>query len=260
MTDISPPQPALRAPASVLWLVGLILAAHLVFSLLGRSDRVDWLINFALFPARFLAPGTGDLPGGTLQGLFNLISFNFLHGGWDHAILNVIWLLAFGTPVARRLGTRRFLIAFFLGGAVGGLAQVMASGDDKLLVPIIGASAGVSAMIGAAARFAFPDTSWLSPSESAQRRRILSLRQTLSRRPVLVFIGIWFGLNLLFGLLGPLGFGAPDGRPISIAWIAHLGGFAGGLLLMGLVDRPPLSPSGGPGNVDYGDWYGDRAE
>ena len=56
--------------------------------------------------------------------------------------------------------------------------------------------------------------------------------------------------NFLFAL----GMGTPDGAPTSIAWVAHMAGFIAGLLLIGWFDKTPLSPSGGPGNVDYGDW------
>jgi hypothetical protein len=41
---------------------------------------------------------------------------------------------------------------------------------------------------------------------------------------------------------------------VNIAWVAHLGGFFAGLLLIGLLEKPPLSASGGPGHVDYGEW------
>ena len=61
-------------------------------------------------------------------------------------------------------------------------------------------------------------------------------------------------MNLIFGLLGPLGMATPDGSPANIAWVAHVVGFFSGLLLIGLFDKPPLSASGGPGNVDFGDW------
>jgi hypothetical protein len=45
-----------------------------------------------------------------------------------------------------------------------------------------------------------------------------------------------------------------------VAWQAHLGGFFAGLLLVGWFENPPLSPSGGPGNVDYGEWSGARTD
>jgi membrane associated rhomboid family serine protease len=69
-----------------------------------------------------------------------------------------------------------------------------------------------------------------------------------------MFIGIWLVMNLAFGLLGPYGMASPDGAPVNIAWIAHLVGFFTGLLLIGFLEKPPLSASGGPGQVGYGEW------
>ena len=50
------------------------------------------------------------------------------------------------------------------------------------------------------------------------------------------------------------GMADPGGSAVNIAWVAHLGGFFVGLLLIGLLEKPPLSASGGPGHVDYGEW------
>lgn len=247
-------EPALRAPKSVLVLLGLMLAIQAYISFGSQQDFVRLLVDYALFPARFVAPGLGGLPGGMAHGVANLVSYGFIHSGWTHVILNSVWLLAFGAPVARRMGTRRFLILYFLCLVLAGLGQVLVTPSGSYLVPIVGASGAVSGMMGAAARFAFPDARWLNPSIADNRRRLLRLREVPKRRPVMVFIIVWLVINLSFGLLGPLGFASPDGSPVNVAWVAHLVGFFAGLLLIGVIDRVPLSASGGPGNVDYGDW------
>ena len=63
-------------------------------------------------------------------------------------------------------------------------------------------------------------------------------------------------LNVLFGLISV----SPGGASLSVAWQAHLGGFFAGLLLIGWFENPPLSASGGPGNVDFGKWSGARTD
>lgn len=80
-----------------------------------------------------------------------------------------------------------------------------------------------------------------------------SIRQALTDRRTLIFVAVWIGLNFLFGLSGL----TLSGETVSIAWEAHLGGFVAGLLLFGLFDPMRQSPSGGPGNVGYGEWRGD---
>ena len=67
--------------------------------------------------------------------------------------------------------------------------------------------------------------------------------------------GVWIGLNLLFGATALSGI---LGVAVQVAWEAHLGGFLFGLLVFGLFDPLRWSPSGGPGNVGYGEWLGDQ--
>ena len=255
VTQPAPREPAFRVPRVIVFLAGTILAFQLVMQFADRPLTLALIVEMALFPARFFAENMSGLPGGLGQGVFSLFSYGFLHGGWSHCLINLVWLLAFGAPVARRLGARRFLALYLACIVIGGLVQVFSAGEEVWLVPIIGASAGVSGMMGAAARFAFPETRWLDPATAAHRRRLLPILEVPKRRPVMMFIAVWVVINVAFGLAGPLATGTMSA---NIAWQAHLGGFFAGLLLIGVIEKPPLSPSGGPGNVDYGDWK-DRA-
>jgi membrane associated rhomboid family serine protease len=240
------------APYSVLFLFGLLIGAHALRMVLSSDLAVQSIVYGALFPARFLDVGAEGLPGGWLLGSVNLFSYNLLHGDWSHVLINAFWLLAFGTPIARRTGARGFVVLFFGASLVGGLSQVLASATSSFLIPIVGASAGVSGLMGAACRFAF------SPQHRyaiwPARPRLLSTRETLQQPITLAFLGVWMGVNLLSGALAPFGFMTPDGASINVAWVAHLAGFIAGFYLLAIVDKPPLSPSGGPGRVDYGAW------
>ena len=255
--DIQPVlrEPAFRVPRVIVFLVLIILAFQLIMQFGDRPLTLTLIVEMALFPSRFYAENIGGLPGGFGQGVFSLVSYGFLHGGWSHCLINLVWLLAFGAPVARRLGARRFMALYFSCILTGGLVQVLSTSEEAWLLPIIGASAGVSGMMGAAARFAFPETRWLDSATVAQRRRLLPIKEVPRRRPVMIFISVWVVINVVSGMAGPLATGT---ILANIAWQAHLGGFFAGLLLIGLIEKPPLSPSGGPGNVDYGDWK-DRA-
>ena len=247
-------QPILRAPIIVLVLLGLFIGFQLLAEFGGRALHIEMIVALGLFPARFFAEGLGGLPGGWVQGVVNLFSHSLLHGGWSHVILNSVWLLAFGAPVAKRLGPRKFMFLFMLCVMAGGLGQIYAASYQDYLIPIIGASGGVSGLMGAASRFAFSDVRWLDPNAQQPGRHLLRLKEVPKRRPVVMFIAIWLIMNLAFGLLGPMGLADPGGNAVNIAWIAHLAGFIVGLLLIGLLEQPPLSASGGPGHVDYGEW------
>ena len=250
----TPREPAFRVPRVIVFLAAIILTFQLIMQFADRPLTWRLSLKWRCFRRGFL-PKIWAICPAVWGRVFSLVSYGFLHGGWSHCVINLVWLLAFGAPVARRLGARRFLVLYLACIVIGGLVQVFSAGEEAWLVPIIGASAGVSGMMGAAARFAFPETRWLDPATAAQRRRLLPISQVPKRRPVMMFIGVWVVINVAFGLAGPLATGTMSA---NIAWQAHLGGFFAGLLLIGLIEKPPLSPSGGPGNVDYGDWK-DRA-
>ena len=105
---------------------------------------------------------------------------------------------------------------------------------------MVGASAGISGMMGAATRFAFqPGGSldmWRARPHDADRVPAAPLLPHCAIRASLAFVGVWFGLNLLFGL-GSLSIAGGDQ---SVAWEAHVGGFLAGLLLFSLFD--PVAP------------------
>ena len=100
-------------------------------------------------------------------------------------------------------------------------------------------SASVSGTMAAAIRFAFVRGSFLSFSrgdaDAAARVPALSLLRALQNPRVLGFLGVWFGVNIIFGV-GSIAIGA-DGA--SVAWQAHIGGFFAGLLLFSLFDPIP---------------------
>jgi membrane associated rhomboid family serine protease len=100
--------------------------------------------------------------------------------------------------------------------------------------PLIGASAGVSALMAAAARFVFMPAygRFWNRSDLVGPAPVQSIAELLRNRRAALFLAIWFATNLLFGLLAtPLGV-----VEASIAWEAHLGGFIAGFLLFPWLD------------------------
>ena len=153
--QISEP-PAFNAPAVVLGLVGALFGVHLLATFMDQAEANRLIAYFALSPARYAPLATGEvvpLPGGMLVDLAGFVTHIFLHADWGHLIFNSIWLLAFGTPVARRFGATRFLIFFLICGIIGGLTHVIIHAGE--LVFVVGASGAVSGLMGAAARFVF---------------------------------------------------------------------------------------------------------
>ncbi|MBE8190870.1 MAG: rhomboid family intramembrane serine protease [Alphaproteobacteria bacterium] len=234
----------MRIPFTIAALIASFVAVQLSLVLFPDYERA-LLFHFALFPARVL--GDAPLAGQSLLGVLNLLSYGWLHGGWGHCAINSLWLLAFGTPLARRMGALRFLIFYCACVVLAGLGQVLVSSDAMQVVPIIGASGGVAACMGGALRFAFI----YRGADNDGNTPLLPLRDIPRTRPVLMFILIWVIFNVVFGLTAPL---LGQGEVGSIAWQAHLVGFFAGLCLLRWFDAPPRSPSGGPGQVPYGQW------
>lgn len=245
-------QRAIRVPRGVLILAATLLAIHFCVQLVSPALWQDIYLFAGLFPERFSGAVGSALTGGWGHGMGTLLSYNFLHGSWEHVGMNVLWLVAFGAPIAKRMGSVRFFLLFLLSGMIGGLAEVLTSAPDHILVPIVGASAGVAGLLGGACRFAFSSAHRRAPWPS--RLPLLGYVQTLKQPSALAIIAVWLVINLFAAVLGPSGLMSPDGLPVHVAWVAHLAGFVGGYFAIGLVDRPPLSLSGGVGRVDYGSW------
>ncbi|WP_290886418.1 rhomboid family intramembrane serine protease [Arenimonas sp.] len=154
--------------------------------------------------------------------LLTLVSALFIHLGPVHLIGNLLFLFLFGLPAERSLGPWRFLLLFLAGGALANLAAALLMGSPART--IIGASGGVSAVIGA----------YLALFPNARLGVVVPLGVWLEfiKVPAALLIGLWAALQLVFTFVGP-SFGA-------VAWWAHLAGFVVGLLYA-LALRPMLA-------------------
>jgi membrane associated rhomboid family serine protease len=237
--DMSPRRERIfNVPAIVLSLLAAMVAIHALRDFVLDSDAdLEALVYFAFIPARYepsLLP-IGVLPGGHGAEIWTFLTYAFLHGDWVHLGVNAAWLLAFGSPLARRFGALRFL-AFFAVTAIAGALMHLATHKGEL-VPMIGASAAISGAMAAAMRFVFVPGGPLRRLPGTQpnyHAPAISLRAALTDPRILIFLAVWLGVNLLFGLgAGPL-----LGENQSVAWQAHVGGFFAGLFLFGLFDPP----------------------
>ena len=124
----------------------------------------------------------------------------------------MLWLLPFGSALARRFGAVRFFVFMAVTAAAGALAHLLT--HEHAIAPMIGASASVSGTMAAAIRFAFVQGSFLSFSrgdaDAAAKVPALSLWRALRDTRVLGFLAVWFGVNIIFGV-GSIAIGA-EGR------------------------------------------------
>jgi membrane associated rhomboid family serine protease len=224
---------------------------HAIYSLvLTPGQQNQLLILFAFIPVRYdlTLLAAESWARGWGAAVWTFVTYAFIHGNLSHLFFNMIWLLAFGTPVARRFGALRFLL-FFLVTAAAGAAVHLATHVGEIL-PMVGASAAISGAMAAALRFVFQRGGPLgllrSADEEAYRVPAASLGTMLRSRSALLFIIVWFGTNALFGM----GMVAMPGIEQSVAWEAHIGGFLAGLFGFALFD--PVRDSALPAPADPG--------
>lgn len=233
----APHEPILTIPAALTAYVLLLAVIHL--RVLLPVELENWTIDvFGFIPKRYDSTLLNiTFPGGAGAKVWTFVTYSLLHANLTHIGFNVLWLLPFGSALARRFGAVRFFVFMAVTAAAGALAHLLT--HEHAIAPMIGASASVSGTMAAAMRFAFVKGSFLSFSrgdaDAAAKVPALSLWQALRNGRVLAFLAIWFGVNILFGATS-LSLGAEDA---SVAWQAHIGGFLAGLLLFSLFDPIP---------------------
>lgn len=191
-------------------LVVALLAVHLPLYLLFNSGtQLAAFYNFGFIPGRF----TGSFEW-HWAALLSPFSHALIHGSWMHLLFNAIMGLALGTYFEKTYGTRtasRFFILCVLAGAAIHFALSPFS-----IVPVIGASGGISGLFGAMI--------YASIVQNTNH----PLTQRFGKRgpwPMLIFWGLFI---VVPGLL--MGGG-------SVAWQAHLGGYIGGITLIIAIQK-----------------------
>lgn len=233
-------QPIFNLPPVIAAISGLLVFIHVVRAVVDPETDLQFLLWLAFVPARYdmSLPVRLPLPGGEAADVWTFVTYAFLHGDYVHLIVNLVWFLAFGSAVAWRFGAFRFSAFFAVTAAAGALAHLLTHFGE--FAPLVGASASISGCMAAAIRFVFeaggPLGVFRGGGEGAYCVPAAPLRVVLRDPQVLVFLGVWFLINLGFGL-GTLDDLVGNG---TVAWEAHIGGFLAGLLLFPLFD--PVRP------------------
>lgn len=203
-----------RRPVTFVWATALLALACAVVTVwqatLAPEAHAEVLRHWGAMPEAFFGKGEwgGWQPAGTL------VTALFVHADPGHLLGNLAYLLLFGFAVERALGSGRFLLLYLGCGALANLAAAWQLGGAAVS-PVIGSSGAVSAVIGA----------YLTLFPRAHMGILLPLGLFIQfvRVPVLLVIGSWVTLQLLYTWMGPA-FGA-------VAWWAHVAGFLAGLLV-----------------------------
>lgn len=210
-----------RMPIINYVLIAINILVFIFLQGMGGNERFTYA--FSTVPAEILTGKdvtTGVLEPTPVPVYFTLITSMFMHGGWAHLLGNMLFLWVFGDNIENRLGPIRYLIFYLVCGIIASLCHVFVSGSDSI-VPSLGASGAISGVLGGYLL--------LFPS----RRVRVFMGRGITEVPAFVALGIW----IVFQVISQMGLLGGDQGGGGVAYAAHIGGFAAGLLLIKLFDR-----------------------
>jgi membrane associated rhomboid family serine protease len=164
--------------------------------------------------------------GATGLGIPSLLTSIFLHGGWFHLIGNMWFLWVFGDNVEDSMGHGRFITFYVICGVIAALVQTLATPDST--IPLVGASGAISGVMGAYLV--------LFPRVKVHTLLVLGFFVTRVALPAYVMLIYWAAIQFLGSV--PTLAGAEGGG--GVAFLAHLGGFAAGVILIKVFAKPEL--------------------
>lgn len=211
----------------------------------------------------------GSIPNEILNGedWFTLITSMFMHGGWMHLIGNMLFLWVFADNIEATVGNFTFAFFYIMGGLAASAAHILLSGGGGEMIdccavcaqvpcpgnlsacpgsiPSVGASGAISAVLGA----------YLVLFPKSKVKVLVIYFFSSFRVPALYFLGFWIVQQLFsgFAALGP-----ETAATSGVAWWAHIGGFAFGVIagfVVKMGDKggksPAIKPK--PSKPKYGD-------
>ncbi len=243
MIPLRDDNPTTTTPVVTLLLIGVCVAVFLQQQQAADGGFLDPVTErFSMVPARVLGdePAVLKLPVGALRTArvelspaavpewLTLLTCTFLHGSWLHLLGNVWILWIFGDNVEERFGRIRYLLFYLVSGVLASATHLLTQPDSA--VPTVGASGAIAGVMGA----------YLLLYPRARVLTLIPLGFLLQTAvlPAFVFLGLWFALQVVQGVLS-LGMRGAGG----VAWWAHIGGFlVGALIALALRAADRLRP------------------
>ncbi|MFQ5481872.1 MAG: rhomboid family intramembrane serine protease [Nitrospinaceae bacterium] len=177
-----------------------------VMEVSAPQGAAAFIAQYAMIPALVLREPLAQYP--------SIFSSMFMHAGWGHLAGNMLYLWIFGNNIEDVLRKFRFILFYFTCGAIAALCHVLS--DLGSTIPMVGASGAVSGILGAYLV--------LFPRARVKTLIFLGFFITVVSLPAVVLLGVWILIQVASGLLSE--------GPAGVAWMAHIGGFFAGMILI----------------------------
>lgn len=187
---------------------------------LGPQELTQTIYGLGLIPAVLF--GEQDLPPSIamIPSELTIITSMFLHGSWMHLIGNMLYLWIFGNNIEDAMGHGRFVVFYLLSGLGAAMTQALVAPDST--IPMIGASGAISGVLGAYLL--------LHPYARVMVLIPLGFLAHIIHLPAMAVLGLWFIIQLLSSATA-------DPEQGGVAFLAHVGGFISGMILIPFFRR-----------------------
>jgi membrane associated rhomboid family serine protease len=185
---------------------------------------------------RLQRPAIPEAPGPSPIYL-TLITAMFMHGGWLHIIGNMLYLWIFGDNIEDNFGHGKFLVFYIICGLAASFAQILA--DPTSPVPSLGASGAIAGVLGAYLV--------MFPHNRVRNIVMLGWIWTTVELPAIIVLGFWIVIQVVSQYTSSF----QSKHSGGVAYMAHIGGFAVGVLLS-FVFRNRQQRPGAPYYYDQG--------
>jgi membrane associated rhomboid family serine protease len=181
------------------------------------------IFQFGVVPRHELAVLAGRSPDGVATAILPLFTSMFLHGSFLHVAGNMLFLWIFGDNIEDYLGHFRYLVFYLVSGLAADVTHILLNANSR--VPSVGASGAIAGVMGAYF-ILYPKArvlTWFPPI-------------FLFHVPAWLMLGYWFVMQLLSGTATSI---AETSQGTGIAFWAHVGGFAAGVLMIKVFGERP---------------------
>ncbi len=208
-------EPTRKLPAVTMFLI----AANVLVFVYQLLHGINFTVKYGAIPYE-LTHAVDEPPLFPYSHYLSLLAYMFMHGGFLHIIGNMLFLNTFAPNVEDIMGHFRFLLLYILCGLVSAMVYIIPNFQSK--IPLVGASGAIAGVMGAHFR-ALPGT------------RILCLF-FIFRVMLPAFLILFFWILLQFA-------NVIMREQSNVAFIAHIGGFIFGMLVVRRFKKRPSIPS-----------------